>query len=76
MSAFRCPECGLVGLEVIDSRANSAGTRIRRRHRCLTCASRFTSYELLTAGAGEAPERIMARQIATRLRTLAASLEQ
>tara|TARA_B100000700_G_scaffold150464_1_gene167128 strand:+ start:288 stop:728 length:441 start_codon:yes stop_codon:yes gene_type:complete len=40
-----CPFCNAVDTAVIDSRRNSEGSSIRRRRKCATCESRFTTYE-------------------------------
>jgi transcriptional repressor NrdR len=40
-----CPACRAVDTKVVDSRVAEEGTSIRRRRECLTCASRFTTYE-------------------------------
>ncbi len=42
---MRCPLCGSDNDKVVESRANSTGTTIRRRRECLSCGYRFTSYE-------------------------------
>ena len=42
---MRCPRCNEAGTRVIDSRDLEAGTTIRRRRECETCAYRFTTYE-------------------------------
>ncbi|HDQ13791.1 MAG TPA: transcriptional repressor NrdR [Sediminispirochaeta sp.] len=42
---MRCPLCGVDHDRVVESRANSSGTSIRRRRECLECGYRFTSYE-------------------------------
>jgi len=41
--AMNCPYCGYQDSKVIDSREVSDG--IRRRRQCLSCGSRFTTYE-------------------------------
>jgi len=41
----RCPFCGHDEDKVIDSRPSDEGSAIRRRRECLTCGSRFTTYE-------------------------------
>ncbi|MCX8031292.1 MAG: transcriptional regulator NrdR [Thermodesulfovibrionales bacterium] len=41
---MRCPFCGSIQDKVIDSRLTKDGA-IRRRRECLSCNSRFTSYE-------------------------------
>ena len=40
---MNCPYCGYHDSKVIDSRGASDG--IRRRRQCLSCGSRFTTYE-------------------------------
>ncbi|MBE9501893.1 MAG: transcriptional repressor NrdR [Chloroflexi bacterium] len=40
---MRCPSCGHEDSKVVDSR--NAGDGIRRRRQCLSCSSRFTTYE-------------------------------
>ena len=42
---MRCPYCGYEDSRVIDSR--SVGEGVRRRRHCLSCSSRFTTYERL-----------------------------
>jgi transcriptional repressor NrdR len=42
---MRCPRCNEAGTRVIDSRDLEAGSTIRRRRECETCAYRFTTYE-------------------------------
>lgn len=42
---MNCPYCGHQDSKVIDSRDVNEG--IRRRRQCLSCASRFTTYERL-----------------------------
>ena len=40
-----CPFCNADDTAVIDSRKNSEGYSIRRRRKCPSCDSRFTTYE-------------------------------
>ena len=42
---MKCPFCGAVDTQVIDSRVNDEGDAIRRRRRCSECDKRFTTYE-------------------------------
>jgi transcriptional regulator NrdR len=44
---MRCPYCGYTESKVIDSRPTDEGERIRRRRECLSCAKRFTTYEII-----------------------------
>ena len=42
---MKCPFCGSLDTQVIDSRVNEAGDAIRRRRRCTQCEKRFTTWE-------------------------------
>ncbi len=42
---MKCPFCGAIDTQVIDSRVSEAGDSIRRRRRCAGCSKRFTTYE-------------------------------
>ena len=42
---MRCPFCGHDEDRVVDSRPSDEGSAIRRRRECLSCSSRFTTYE-------------------------------
>ncbi len=42
---MKCPFCGSVDTQVIDSRVSEPGDSIRRRRRCTACQKRFTTYE-------------------------------
>jgi transcriptional repressor NrdR len=42
---MRCPFCGDVDTQVIDSRVSEEGDSIRRRRRCSACNKRFTTFE-------------------------------
>lgn len=42
---MKCPFCGNVDTQVVDSRVSEEGDTIRRRRRCLSCDKRFTTYE-------------------------------
>ena len=42
---MKCPFCDHQEDKVIDSRASTDGTSIRRRRECLKCGKRFTTYE-------------------------------
>ncbi|WP_126456162.1 transcriptional regulator NrdR [Sulfuriflexus mobilis] len=43
---MRCPFCDAEETKVIDSRLANEGDAVRRRRECLTCAERFTTYEI------------------------------
>jgi transcriptional repressor NrdR len=42
---MKCPFCGSLDTQVIDSRVSEEGESIRRRRRCTECNKRFTTYE-------------------------------
>jgi len=42
---MKCPYCGHIEDKVIDSRPAEDGSSIRRRRECLSCQTRFTTYE-------------------------------
>jgi len=42
---MKCPFCGSLDTQVIDSRVSEEGDSIRRRRRCTECSKRFTTYE-------------------------------
>lgn len=42
---MKCPYCSSPETKVIDKRDSDAGSIIRRRRECLSCAKRFTTYE-------------------------------
>ena len=42
---MKCPFCGSLDTQVIDSRVSEPGDSIRRRRRCVACQKRFTTYE-------------------------------
>lgn len=44
---MKCPFCGYTESKVIDSRPAEEGATIRRRRECLSCAKRFTTYEII-----------------------------
>lgn len=44
---MRCPHCGCEESKVIDSRPLEENSSIKRRRECLSCQSRFTTYEIL-----------------------------
>jgi len=41
----KCPNCEHLESKVLDSRMTEDGTTIRRRRKCMSCSSRFTTYE-------------------------------
>ena len=43
---MHCPFCGAEDTKVIDSRLVAEGDQVRRRRECLSCAERFTTYEV------------------------------
>jgi transcriptional repressor NrdR len=42
---MKCPCCGYKEDRVVDSRATSEESAVRRRRECLKCGKRFTTYE-------------------------------
>ncbi len=42
---MRCPFCGNGETQVVETRESDEGDVIRRRRRCLSCDTRFTTYE-------------------------------
>jgi len=42
---MKCPFCGGMDTQVVDSRVSDDGSTIRRRRRCLACEKRFTTFE-------------------------------
>lgn len=44
---MKCPFCSYTESKVIDSRSSDDGDRIRRRRECLSCGTRFTTYETI-----------------------------
>jgi transcriptional repressor NrdR len=42
---LKCPFCGELDTQVIDSRVNEEGVSIRRRRKCSVCDKRFTTFE-------------------------------
>ena len=44
---MKCPYCGYEESKVIDSRPTDEGEKIRRRRECISCAKRFTTYEII-----------------------------
>jgi transcriptional repressor NrdR len=43
---MHCPFCGAEDTRVIDSRLVAEGDQVRRRRECVSCAERFTTYEV------------------------------
>ena len=44
---MKCPFCGYEESKVIDSRPTDENEKIRRRRECISCANRFTTYEII-----------------------------
>ena len=44
---MKCPGCGYIKSEVIDSRPVTEGNSIRRRRECPACQKRFTTFEII-----------------------------
>lgn len=48
---MRCPGCENEDTKVVDSRAAEDGAAIRRRRECMTCSTRFTTFERVDGAA-------------------------
>ena len=44
---MKCPACGHLKSNVLDSRPVEDGSSIRRRRECVSCFKRFTTYEII-----------------------------
>ncbi len=44
---MKCPSCGHIKSNVLDSRPINDNASIRRRRECLVCQRRFTTYEVI-----------------------------
>jgi transcriptional repressor NrdR len=42
---MKCPFCGTPDTRVVDSRLAQESTQVRRRRECVSCETRFTTYE-------------------------------
>ena len=42
---MKCPFCGNVDTQVVETRVAEDGDFIRRRRQCASCEKRFTTYE-------------------------------
>ncbi|MCP5279241.1 MAG: transcriptional repressor NrdR [Thiobacillus sp.] len=42
---MKCPFCGAIDTQVVETRLAEDGMSIRRRRRCAACDKRFTTYE-------------------------------
>jgi transcriptional repressor NrdR len=42
---MRCPFCGAIDTQVVETRLSEDGVSIRRRRRCNACDKRFTTFE-------------------------------
>ncbi len=43
---MKCPFCGSLDTQVVETRLSEDGASIRRRRRCAKCDKRFTTYEM------------------------------
>jgi len=57
----KCNQCNTTDTKVIESREVSEGESIRRRRECISCSSRFTTYERI-----EKPQLIVVKNDGTR----------
>ncbi|MBQ7339042.1 MAG: transcriptional repressor NrdR [Clostridia bacterium] len=44
---MKCPGCGSLKSNVVDSRSAQEGSAIRRRRECVSCKKRFTTFEMI-----------------------------
>ena len=44
---MKCPACGYEDSKVVDSRPVEENNSIKRRRECLSCHTRFTTYEII-----------------------------
>ena len=56
---MKCNKCYRNETKIIDSRSIADGSQVRRRHECLKCKNRFTSYERCDESALASQVRIM-----------------
>jgi len=42
---MKCPFCGFLETQVVDTRLSEEGDCVRRRRKCVACDKRFTTYE-------------------------------
>ena len=49
IAQMKCPSCGSEDIKVVDSRPVDENNSIRRRRECLSCQTRFTTYEIIDA---------------------------
>ncbi|SFZ75496.1 transcriptional regulator NrdR [Chitinimonas taiwanensis] len=43
---MKCPFCGALDSQVVDTRVSEEGDSIRRRRKCTSCDKRFTTFEM------------------------------
>lgn len=43
---MKCPFCGSLDTQVVDSRVSEEGDSVRRRRKCVACEKRFTTFEM------------------------------
>ncbi|MES2211615.1 MAG: transcriptional regulator NrdR [Pseudomonadota bacterium] len=60
---MRCPFCLSPDTKVTDSRLVGDGDQIRRRRECLTCAERFSTYEVVEIAFPRVVKRDGSRQV-------------
>ena len=67
---MKCPFCAYAESKVIDSRPSDDGERIRRRRECLSCGTRFTTYEVIETTPLMVIKRDCSRQLFNREKLL------
>lgn len=43
---MKCPFCGAMETQVVDTRLSEEGDNVRRRRKCTSCDKRFTTFEI------------------------------
>lgn len=60
---MKCPYCGYAESKVLDSRPFDEGEKIKRRRECLSCAMRFTTFEIIETAPVVVIKRDNSRQV-------------
>lgn len=60
---MKCPRCSKA-TKVTDSNLNAAGTQRRRVHKCLSCETKFTTYERRHDDIGERKIQVVEESLA------------
>jgi len=60
---MRCPFCEYSESKVLDSRPFDEGAKIKRRRECISCGSRFTTFEIIERSPVVVIKRDNSRQV-------------